>query len=148
MLIRLLFITLLSFSLFSCGDDPCELDANSLDCPTGDFDGDGVSNQDDTAPEDSCVPNLPVFSQNFVGTWAYSTGFSTGQVKINSDGSYEDQVNELISNGPIISSSWSIEDQTVKFDVENAALYLTWTVYDCNSITFKLDDITIVFTRI
>jgi len=44
---------------YNLGDliDVCELYPENLDCPTGDFDGDGIVNGDDPAPEDPCVPN-------------------------------------------------------------------------------------------
>lgn len=59
---QLIALTLISL-LSACGgggngaeDDPC-LDPQSLTCPTGDTDNDGILNSGDSTPNDSCLPN-------------------------------------------------------------------------------------------
>lgn len=137
MIMRLCFLFLLVLSVASCGkDDPCDLNANSLECPTGDFDGDGVVNEDDSAPSDACVPNIPSFEENIIGTWDWALIAYGGRVKINEDGTYEDIEDEILSNGEVTSRTWRIENDQLIFDVENATLSLAWKEYDCTSITF------------
>lgn len=133
-----LFFVCLTLSFFTgCANDPCEEDINSIECDTGDFDGDGVMNGEDSDPEDPCVPNRPAFENNVIGTWSYTSDGINGSIKINADGTYEDIQGVIISNGEVQSRTWRVVNSRLIFDVENASLSLSWITYDCNS--FLLD---------
>lgn len=84
---------------------------------------------------DTCVEVS--FEENVVGTWDYEFSGAEGRVKINADGTYEDLEGEIISNGPITSRTWSIENNELEFAVQNASLQTGWISYDCDS--FVLD---------
>lgn len=141
-------VAMLSLTMISCEEDPCDLDADGIDCPTGDFDGDGIANADDTAPSDACVPNFPSFEDNLVGSWTYSFFGSDGEIMFNADGTYEEPVGEIVSNGDIASRNWTYVDGTLTFDVGNAQLFLMMVDYDCTEINFDLGGIAdVTFTR-
>ena len=52
----ILFCALMCLLTIGCSSDPCE-EVDNVECETGDVDGDGVLNPDDTAPLDPCVPD-------------------------------------------------------------------------------------------
>ena len=141
-------VATLSIAMIGCTEDPCDVDPDGLDCPTGDFDGDGIANADDTAPSDACVPNFPSFEDNLIGSWTYVSFGSAGEIKFNEDGTYEEPLGEIVSNGPVESRNWTYVDETLSFDVGNAQFFLAMVDYDCTEITFDLGGIAeIVFTR-
>lgn len=97
---------------------------------------------------ESCEDNLPAFEENLIGTWTYSDlSGEVGEITFNADGTYEEASGEIISNGAITSRMWSIEGQGVKFDVGNAGATLSYTGYDCDSISFTAFGFPITFTR-
>lgn len=135
---RIYLLSILFMFLFSCSSedevvDPCTLDMDAIECDSGDFDQDGIVNGEDENPSDPCVPNLPSFEMNLIGEWSYFSGI----IKFNEDGTYEEEVGEIISNGVIESRMWRIEDERLFFDIGNASLNLSWLDYDCDS--FELD---------
>jgi len=152
MKLKIFIYSLLILGLFSCTkEDPCEIDFNSLECELGDFDEDGIANGEDADPSNACIPNLPTFENNLIGTWNYGVFGMTSTVKINADGTYEDVTGTIISNGDIASRTWRIEDEQLVFDVENASLMMSWLEeYDCDSFTLKGESFIpdIAFTRI
>lgn len=117
-------------------EDPCELDMNAIECSTGDFDGDGVLNEEDLEPSDNCFPNLPAFEENIIGIWNFDIGIP-GMLKINEDGTYENLEGEILFNKEIVSRTWRIESKRIIFDVENALVSFAWISYDCTSIKFN-----------
>jgi len=144
----IIFLGILFIGLASCSSDPCDENMDSLECELGDFDGDGILNGVDEDPSDFCVPNLPSFEENLIGTWTYTNlGGEAGEVTFNSDGTYEEATGEIISSGAITSRMWSIEGQGVKFDVGNAGATLTYTSYDCDSINFTAFGFPLIFNR-
>ncbi len=141
-------VAMFSITMIGCTEDPCDENPDGLECETGDFDGDGIANADDTAPSDPCVPNFPSFEDNLIGSWTYSVFGSPGEVKFNEDGTYEEPVGEIVSNGEIESRNWTFVDGTLTFDVGNAQFFLSMVAYDCEEITFDLGGISeIIFTR-
>lgn len=136
-----LFAFLLTFAITSCKEDPCET-IDNLDCPTQDFDMDGVLNGEDEEPENPCAPNFPDFQDHVIGTWQWGLFGSTGKIEIKSDGTYEDIENEILSNGEITSQTWSTSGiLKLEFEVENtdglkASISLQSTKVECNRITF------------
>ena len=154
MYIKIFLLSFLLFAAFGCSDDPCETDANSIDCPTGDTDSDGVINSEDEAPEDKCIPNLPVITSVMVGTWNWTGPAGGGKVKINDDGTYEDIASELVSNGTLVMRSWSKVGNEIIFEVENsqglnASLTLPLKNYDCDKFTLDASIFgEIIFTRV
>ncbi len=132
-------LLLISFS--SCTDDPCD-DPNNVECPTGDFDMDGIANGEDDDPEDACSPNFPSFPDLVVGTWDWGLLGQTGTCEIKADGTYEDINNELVNNGEIATREWTanvLGKLTISIqntDGQNAGLNLQSTNSQCNRITF------------
>jgi len=84
--------------------------------------------------EEPCVEGT--FEETVIGTWIWTVAISTGKIKINSDGSYEDIVNVFTTNGEIGSRTWRIEEERMIFDVENSSLSLPWKSFNCDMITF------------
>ncbi len=134
---KLIILLFFSFLIFSCAkDDPCDL-ANSIQCPTGDFDDDGTLNGDDEFPEDFCLPKAPSIEINLIGTWNWKVSNSTGIVKINRDGTYENIENKLIKGGLDRINIWYIENKLLVFEIDDCDLVLEWVPdYSCNMIDF------------
>lgn len=145
----LAFILLMCFTSCSSDDemeptqeDPCEIEDN-LACDTQDFDMDGVTNGEDSAPEDFCIPNMPEFEVFVVGTWEYSLLGVPGEIKINADGTYEDIENTLLSVGEVVSRMWtaSTDPTTLTLRVQSStglssSLNLEASSAECNMIEF------------
>jgi len=106
-------------------DDTAPLDpcvpADNLACPTGDLDNDGIANADDSDPEERCLPNVPPVILNAVGNWAWG---STGEIAFLEDGTFqsvEGQFLTFTSGAEIVGRSWTAQGNTLSLTITNEA---------------------------
>ncbi len=117
------FIYLFILCFLSCTKNDVCNEPNALECPSGDFDGDGISNGEDPFPKNNCKPNKLSFEDNFLGRWAVKIPQLNpvgSLIIIEKGGTYQDPPAKFLDNENVVKRTWSLEkDSTMNFEVVN-----------------------------